>query len=117
MLNEAGDEGRRSAHARRGALHSKGEDSVKVSVDVLSVQEVGHVESLVHGVVRIFVFRTVSQHVEDSSRSGVMGERFASVVCSRAPLDVRPVRSRSPTHRGEVKVRESCFPIYSSDVG
>ena len=57
MLNEAGDEGRHSAHARRGALHSKGEDSVKVSVDVLSVQEVGHVESLVHGVVRIFVFR------------------------------------------------------------
>ena len=55
--------------------------------------------------------------IEDSSRSGVMGERFASVVCSRAPLDVRPVRSRSPTHRGEVKVRESCFPIYSSDDG
>ena len=55
--------------------------------------------------------------IEGTSRSGVMGERFASVVCSRAPLDVRPVRSRSPTHRGEVKVRESCFPIYSSDVG
>ena len=46
-----------------------------------------------------------------------MGERFASVVCSRAPLDVRPVRSRSPTHRGEIRRRVLLPDIQHSDDG